>query len=495
MSNHEWEPMNENDFETMPGKSASGPPPDDAIEEAAPWRRSMSRVLIGMVLCAVTLNFWCLNYILPAIGMILSLLGFRTLWHENKWFGGCFIITVIRTAYFLLVLVLNTTIIPSTILTSQVTSILNIASMLLLLATSFCLWRGLRAAQRKVDLPVRAGGVAAMIICYALMCILAVIRYNGLIIAVAIIIGYIVIVCYIYRLSKELDKAGYAIQTASIKATDKCIVIVLLSCLVIGSVFGYLFGGSYSMDWSQVESSEQTEVEEIKNRLIELGFPENVLNDLAPENIAACDGALQVVVDITDEAVDDGRSVNNTEYKSPIELRITGVGVQIPGEREKWIIFHHFLWSADPGFYGTESIQLWPVYQIVSEGWASSGETSGRVMYDKDGETFAAPYYSLENKTYTSNKPYTLDSIFWGEQTSTDVFATFSMPKNGENYRGYIAYPILETQDGYTISSWVNYTHQRSRFQYPVMTAMEKRMSNSNNSAGAFITVWEELQF
>ena len=25
----------------------------------------------GMALCAVTLNFWCLNYILPAIGTVL----------------------------------------------------------------------------------------------------------------------------------------------------------------------------------------------------------------------------------------------------------------------------------------------------------------------------------------------------------------------------------------------------------------------------------------
>lgn len=40
MSNHEWEPINENDFETMSGKGASSPPPDDAIEEAAPWRKS-----------------------------------------------------------------------------------------------------------------------------------------------------------------------------------------------------------------------------------------------------------------------------------------------------------------------------------------------------------------------------------------------------------------------------------------------------------------------
>ena len=115
MSNHEWESMNERDFETMLEKSVLDFPPDDVVEDVTPWRKAMSRVLVGMALCAITLNFWCLNYILPAVGMVLSLLGFRSLWRENKWFRNCFIITVIRAAYFFPMLILNTTIIQSTI--------------------------------------------------------------------------------------------------------------------------------------------------------------------------------------------------------------------------------------------------------------------------------------------------------------------------------------------------------------------------------------------
>ena len=68
------------------------------------------------------------------------------------------------------------------------------------------------------------------------------------------------------------------------------------------------------------------------------------------------------------------------------------------------------------------------------------------------------------------------------------------MPRRGENYRGYIAYPIVELEDGYIISSWMNYTHQKSWLQYPAMTAMEKRMTNSWNDAGAFITIQDALQ-
>ncbi|MGN0732573.1 MAG: DUF948 domain-containing protein [Emergencia sp.] len=501
MSNNEWESVSERDFEAILVKAVSDFPPDDIVEYVTPWRKSMNRVLIGIALCTITLNLWCLDYFLPAVGMVLSLLGFRPLRRENKWFKNCYVITLIRAAYFFPMLILNTTIIQSTVFTVPVTSVLTAANLLLLFVEFLCLWQGLRAVQKKVNLPPRAGGAVALIIWYALMCVLAVIRYNGLVIAVAMVIGYIFIIRNIHKLSKELDEAGYSIQTVSIKVTDRCIVLILLSVLIIGGAFGYFFGGSYPMDWSTVDLSEHTEVEVIKKHLIELGFPEYVLNDLTPEDIEACDGALQVVVDITDEPVNNGRTVtsyygneeNHQIEESTVydvkELRITGVGVQMPGERERWMIFHHFLWTTDPGFYGTESIQLWPVYRDISEGWASDGEVSGRVLYDNDGETFAAPYYYLGNQTFTSS------SIFWGEQTSTDVFATFSMPRQGEDYRGYVAYPIEEIQDDYIISSWINYTHQRSWLQYPAMTAMEKRMTDSWNDAGSFITVQDALQF
>ena len=280
----------------------------------------------------------------------------------------------------------------------------------------------------------------------------------------------------IYKLSKELDEAGYSIQTVSIKITDRCIVLALVLVLIIGCTFGYLFGGSYPMEWSTVDSSEHGEVEDIKNHLIELGFPEYVLNDLTPEDVAACDGALQVVVYVKDEAVND--------------LRMTGVGVQVPGEEEKWIIFHHFLWMTNPGFYGTEFVQIQPVYQYTSEGWASIGEATGRVLYDEDGKIFSAPYYSLGEQTYTTS------SFFWGEQTRTDIFATFSIPAKGENCRGYVVYPVVEVQDGWSINSWFNYTHQKSWLQYPAVTALEAYLKNNgwiNN--GVFRSVQAALQF
>ena len=90
-------------------KSLPELPPEDIVADVSPWKKAMNRTLTGLALCTVTLNFWCLNYILPAIGMVLSLLGFRTLQQENRWLRACFILTAIRAAYFFPLLILNTT--------------------------------------------------------------------------------------------------------------------------------------------------------------------------------------------------------------------------------------------------------------------------------------------------------------------------------------------------------------------------------------------------
>ena len=61
------------------------------------------------------------------------------------------------------------------------------------------------------------------------------------------------------------------------------------------------------MEWSALDTAEHDEVEDIKAHLIDLGFPEYVLNDLSAEDIAACDGALRVFVNVTDGPVNSSR--------------------------------------------------------------------------------------------------------------------------------------------------------------------------------------------
>ena len=502
MCDRPWETMTDADFEAMLARSVPDVPPEEIVAEVTPWRRAMNRILFGMALCAITLNFLCLNYILPAVGTVLLLLGFRTLRRENRWLGGCFAVTVVRAVYFFATLVLNTTILQSAVFTPAVTTALTAVNAVLLLALYFCFWRGLLAVQKKAGLPAQTGGALALIVWYALICVLAAVQYGGWVVPIAMLIGYGFILRSLCRLSGALDEAGYAIAPGPVRVTDRCLVLVIAAVLGIGCTLGYLFGGSYRMGWQPVDASTQAQTETIRQQLLGLGFPEDVLNDLAPEDIAACDGALRIVTEAEDYPVNDGRNVlweaynekNERYYVQDTvydvkELRLTGVAVQLPGERETWMVFHHFLWTTDPGFYGTEAIQIRPAYRSIPEGWAAAGDATGRVLYDRGGQTFAAPYASLGARTFTAN------TVLWGEQTNTDLFAAFSLPRHGEHCRGYVAYSTAGAQSGYLLSSWCNYTHQQSLLQYPAVTAMEKRMTSAFGNTGAFYTVQHALQF
>ena len=134
---------------------------------------------------------------------------------------------------------------------------------------------------------------------------------------------------------------------------------------------------------------------------------------LRREEIKACRGAIQMVVSV--QEFDQKGDFCRSSGSNP--LCITGVGGKLTGEPAGWMIFHHFLWNTAPPFHGTAAIQLWPVYQS-DELWSAAGEVAGRVLYDRGGETFWAPYHSLEEDT----SPYGYQGIY-GQR---DIFGTFS---------------------------------------------------------------------
>lgn len=519
MSERRWDSMNEAEFDSLLQNSLPELPPGEVVQYVTPCCRALDRILIGLAMNMVTLHFLKLDYILPTVGMILLLLGFRTLRRENGWFRGCWIITLIQAAYFFPMMVLNATILGGAAADLLVSGALTALVLVLQLSQLFCLWKGFKAVRGKAGLEPEADGVVVLMVWYLLVCGLALLQYNGLIIGLVILVAYIFILRGLFRLSEELDEAKYAIQAAPVRAPDRVVVWAIIGTLVAGMACGYLFANSYPMEWRAVEpagaaeAAGETELAEVRSQLVSLGFPEEVLQDLTPEDIMACEGAVQVVTDTPrDHPVNEGRdevvqqtggyttqgkvydamggTIHTTVYDVK-ELRLTNVAVELPGEREQWKIFHHFLWIVDPGFYGTEAIQLWPAYRQW-EGWEPLGEVSGRVLYTaEDGRDFAAPYYFLGSETYTA------DSVIWGPRTSTDIFAAFSLPRGGEAKRGYVSYAIEEVRDGTIVYACINYIHQRGWLQYPVMTAMGKRMAGSRtlNERSVFVTVQDAMEF
>lgn len=493
MNNYDWQKTNDESFEKTL-EQIIPEPSGTVVSEVTPWKKSMNRVLTGLALEIITLNFYCLNYILPTVGTILKLLGFRTLKYENKWFKACYFISGILALFQFSSLILNATIIQSAYNSSSVGAVVKFVISALFIIQIICLWRAFLAVQRKAGLPEHANSAAALIAVSIITELLALIEFQGFYIPLALIIGYIFIIRSLYKLSKDINEAGYVICTKPIKITDRYIVISIVSVLIIGLVCGYTFGNSYPMEWIPQEKTEHESIQKIKSDLISLGFPENILNDINAEDIKACEGASQVIVKKNDNKVNCGLSKiadkltdSSAESDSSAgNLCITSIGVRISTEQDSWMIFHHFLWNGKHDFFGTEAVQIQPPFS--DDYYHPAANATGRILYDINGKTFISDYDYIGTKTYRH------DSIFFGSSTRNDIFATFSIPKNSEKQRGYVAYSMNEINFGRVICSYCNYVHQSFPFPYPSVTAMEYAMSDYFfNSSNSFTVIQEQF--
>lgn len=487
MNENEFININDAQFEAILSQAIPDKAPEEIVNEVSPWRKAIKKILVGISLNALTLNIFCLQYILPAIGTILCILGLRLLRRENKWFRSCYIITIINAVYKFAVLILNATLIKLP------EAIFYIATPLMTFLQLIFLIAAIAQTQKKAGLTVKKAPYVAIIIWYSLLLFLGFIQFTGYILPYAMIIAFIIIVVSFNKISKEAQAAGYAAEAAPVKISDGALAGIITALIFIGIACGYIFSSGYDMQWVALEKSNDSEVAEIKAELFDLGFPKYVLEDMTDEDILECKGAEKVIVDINDYPVNYGRNVTETRgnvfYKTTVydvrELRTTGIAVVFDGQPVTMKIIHHFLWTTNPGFYGTEAIQLWPCTH--DEGWSVNGDITGRVLYTKDGVDYVSPFNSLGQETFTSS------NLIFGEKTSTDTFATFSFPNKGENQRGYLTFPIIEQDADWLLDSWMNYTHQKLLLHYPAITAKERRMSGDFSDAW-FITVQSALQ-
>lgn len=499
MTNKDFENLNEREFDMLLEDIVEMPPAADMPQDINPWRKAMNRVLWGTGLTTLTLNFLNLDIILPAVGIVLLFLGYRTLRNENAWFKTAFMISAARAVWFCISVFFQSTVLMEE---SGVATFLAVGTYVWLLPSFvglMSLRNGIRAVQKKAGLPPHGG--TGLLIWYLVILLLAFINFEGFALWI-LFAAYGFILRGLYKLSKELAEAGYTLSLSSVKVSDKAAAISFVSVLLVLGGTGYLFFNQYPMEWNPVDTTRLEQANTVAAELIEMGFPESVLQDMTDEEILACEGASYVVAqsrdyDIiqnrgigTQEEIDGGKRALITPDQGEAHIRFTFIGVKFSDERERWKLIHHFEWLSDIRFCGTEAIQLWPSDRV--DGWMVSGDFTGRVLCDKDGTMLAADYHSLETVSYQNTGIF---ASMFGQYENCGVFATFSFPNGGSRQRGYVMYDILELQDGYIVDSWFNYIHQRHQFQFPVKTAMEHEMTSYYGDGAAFQLIQAALQF
>ena len=442
-------------------------PPENVVKSVTPWNRAMNRILLGLALCSVTLNFLCLNYILPAVGMLLLLLGFRALRRENSLFRACWIISIVRSTAVFAVLIIDSTIWQSQINSLPVTNISAYIGAGLLIAMIICFGCALTAVRKKAGFETNRKGPAALIAWYVLTCVLAVIKYQGVAAAILLTVAYIFIIINLVRLSAELDEAGYSIRAAPIKLSDRALTIVLTAAVLAGIACGYIFFSRYPMAWQPQENSADTQIQSVRDELAEAGFPMSAMDDLTDEDLLSCRGAKRILVEESDYPQADDGTASSTS-----EIHFICVGVELPDEEGVWKIFHFFRWKTSPAYRGTETLQLWPSY-LRNQGQCALEEPSGRVLCSDNGGALCSDFYSIEKKTYGQTD-------LFGAETRTDSFAVFSFPRGAEDCRGYMTYAVqvISWKSG-GLYTWLNYMYQTSPLQYPIQTAMDSRISGT----------------
>lgn len=489
MNNQDFKSLSDCELDNALTLSLSEKTPTEEITNSVtPWKKAMTMSLLGIAFTALTPEILWLNYILPAIGIVLLLLGFRKLRCESKQFKACYVLSAIKACFCILSLFLSSTIYGSGDYGTAFLKTISFLSIFCTFIIIIFLTLAIRKTQLKANLPVKIRSAVAMIILYVVLLVWAVLQVEIPLLGYATIISYIVILINLFRIIKDIDTAGYVIQAAPVKISDKTVCVLLILVTVISIICGFVFFHSYDMNWKEVSQTDHSQVSDIREDLLSKGFPERVLNDMSNEDIISCKDAIKVYSETEEYSVDEsfdllGFTINpdNPDTK---EIRFTHVMISLNEERGIWMCLDHFEWLNGDDFYGTEAIQIWSDH---GSNWTDLDSYSGRVLYDENGKAYTSPYFSFANESYTNQHP-----ILGGSKN--DIFAKFSFPSGNLNQRGYVCYIGDEKATNLT-GSLINYNHQKTFLQYPVKSAAKSRQTDSTIANGAFILILDAFSF
>ena len=468
-------------FDQVLTEDAAALPPSGV--EVNPWQEAMCLVLWGLGLTTLTLHFLYLDIILPAVGAILMVLGFRTLRRENRALQWCYRLsvaaaTVRSIAYTLNALPWETGYVPAYV------------TILLTLALYVCLWRGMVGVSRAAGSEKPAAPAAgALVIFYAVMIPLAYIGLEGWLAVLPLVIIYIVILRNLMKLSRSLADTGYVVTAAPVRLPSWAVLWGYLGVTLAAILLAMFLGQRYPMDWQPRADAPQDAA--IRAELLELGFPRDVLDDLTAEETAKMSGATEIRTQTDmeydktryrelntdiwyDTAMPDNWQYDHAEKQQDGSYRyvyriydvrtcvMTHVAVLL---EEECIILHHAAIVKPPKESYTEAMELWPVWYGDPDEWSRGGWYQGRVLCDKDGRSYAAGFSALTEGSYESTG-------FFGSSRRSAITAEWSRLHGSENIRAYILYDArsLTPKWGY-LDSWCNCARQ-TRPVYPFRDAL-----------------------
>lgn len=459
--------MTDRNFDLLLYQGAAQLPPETVGQAPpTPWREPLWRVCWGLALTTITLNFLYLQYILPALGAVLLYLGFRALWRENGW---------LQLSYGLSALLLlgrgAATVLQATPanqwLYSQYGSLVGVALALVAWLLYFTLWRGLKGVFRKAGQTPETRSAGGLVVWYGLVLLLALVQASGWLLLLPLLLAWIFTIRGLYRTSRCLDQAGYEVTPASVRLSDRWAALVWLGVGLAAVVACLLLFARYPVQGTPAQ--QENGQSELRQELLELGFPREVLDDLTDEEVALLEGAEAVMVK-------SDLSRWNTRHEID-HISTHFIQVELPEDMVRYLVW--FSWDEAPSSRLREGLEIIPDW--TRDAILPPDDLQGRLLWEEDGQLYQSPLsggYGIQ----------TQNSIFFGASSHQSFSIDFSLPRQGERIRGYMTYQarIQLPELTYNYNAEARYVHQESWLAYPWYSPLQYQWQSWNNTDEVF---------
>ncbi|MFC3906439.1 hypothetical protein [Clostridium disporicum] len=401
------------------------------------WHNSIKNITLGFMLNVITLNFWGLQYILPTIGTVFLYIGFRDLRNENKFFHATWIFSIINVIINLTNLIYISTPLNIEFQNNFIRTIILTAFRLAFL---IIFREGLKNIFHKNDITPSKDPVLMLII-WNILTIISGLTLLGQLwfVFLIVIIYYFYIFHSLYKLRYDLENINCTTSNDNIKLSNKSLFIsYIVSCAFVVAICCVI------SNHIQLESKEfiPGNSSATRDMLINKGFPHDILNDIADEDISLIQDALYI------ESFSEKLS-----FKSPsnINLKATTIFIEVPDTEMYAIEFFNWengkpYWNDGFTISASEDLEL----------------INGRLLYENKGIKYTASIPRLNDGSIGN-----ID-IFGDVDQSDKISGAISYPFGSTNLKGYVLYKI--NINSYTTTfggNIVNYIHYNTPFRLP----------------------------
>lgn len=385
-------------------------------QEISPVHDAVMKIVVGLALTTITIQFFYLQYILPAIGVMLLYLGMRTLRQGNGYFRIGWLLAAGRSVLFCAVLLLLATPCANNILTG-----LNLTGSFLAMLMVWAFGQGAKQAQEMVQGVKAKNPAMPVVLCQLIIFGLAKVEYQGGMLAVLLLlVAYGYALKAIYRCASCLDEAGYDLPAAPTRISGSRLMKLWLVGLLLG-----LFGLTVAFGYAPVEAERIAQADDgttigqsgqagdtggqtaLRKKLRTLGFPQDFLTRIEDEDLQGLKEAVAVEVNVKQE-----------------EAEGDAVAIATADGRVKWFIAPLTQKTIWPALY--ESVRI-----NYAEGKRQT-EAKGKLFYTKGGRTYRAEI---------PLKPWESQFLWFGDiNTEKFLQAKFSVPIGAQKQQAYFTY-------------------------------------------------------